>query len=162
MAYPTKQKVPAPNRDERRDVTSFRRPARDDRLPARIGSAGWLTFIAILAIPVFAMSRQIQAVDSRILFGVPLVMSVIAFLAYRTDKRKARDGQWRTAESTLHMMEMIGGWPGAFLAQRRYRHKTAKVSFQVTFWSIVFLHNLIAFDSILGWKFASRIMEVIK
>ena len=143
-------------------MVQSRRPTRDDRPPARIGSAAWLTLFALLGLPVFALIRQSHAVDWRVLFGVPLVMSVVAFLAYRADKRKARDGHWRTSESTLHTLEMLGGWPGAFLAQKRYRHKTAKVSFQLTFWSIVFVHHLVAGDSLSGWKLASRLMEWIK
>ena len=126
---------------------------------SRIGSATWLTLFAILVLPVLAMTRQMHTVDWRILFGVPLFMSCVAFLAYRLDKRRAREGLWRIPESTLHTMEMIGGWPGAFLAQRCYRHKTAKVSFQITFWMIVFVHHLIAVDSLLGWRVSSRIIE---
>jgi uncharacterized membrane protein YsdA (DUF1294 family) len=118
-----------------------------------------LTLLATLGLPTFAMARQIHALDWRILFGVPLAMSVLAFLAYRADKRRARDGRWRISESALHTIELMGGWPGAFLAQRRYRHKTAKLSFQLAFWAIVLVHQLIAIDSILGWKFASRIID---
>lgn len=138
-----------------------RRPLRDNRLSARIGWGAWLAFSAMIALPVFAISRHIHAFDWRILFGVPVVLSALTFLAYRADKRRARDGHWRIAESTLHTMEILGGWPGAFLAQRRYRHKTAKASYQLAFWTIVFLHHVIAIDSLLGWKFATLVMEAI-
>ena len=37
-------------------------------------------------------------------------------------------------------MAFLGGWPGAFLAQRQFRHKTQKVSFRIVFWITVILH----------------------
>jgi uncharacterized membrane protein YsdA (DUF1294 family) len=52
--------------------------------------------------------------------------SLIAFVAYALDKAAARAGRWRTQESTLHLLALIGGWPGALLAQRQFRHKTAR------------------------------------
>ena len=150
------------HQDRLHGIASSRRPVRDDRPPARIGAGTWLAFCALVAVPAFALTRQIPDVDWRILFGIPTGMSTLTFLAYRNDKQRARNAQWRTSESALHTMEMLGGWPGAFLAQRRYRHKTAKVSFQLTFWAIVVFHHLIAADSILGWKVASRLIGAIK
>jgi uncharacterized membrane protein YsdA (DUF1294 family) len=161
MAYTTKKKLHDSTRDRGRSVDSHRRHEHDDRPPARIEGASWIVFFALLAFPAFAISRQIHAVDWRIIVGIPTVMSVLTFLAYRTDKSRARHGQWRMAESTLHMMELSGGWPGAFLAQRRYRHKTVKLSFQLTFWTIIAFHHLIAADSLLGWKFTSQLVAAI-
>ncbi|WP_445571744.1 DUF1294 domain-containing protein [Pseudomonas sp. E102] len=69
------------------------------------------------------------------------VVSVVAFLLYWSDKRKARSDAWRTPENVLHAVELAGGWPGALLAQQVFRHKTRKVSFQVVFWFVVLLHQ---------------------
>ena len=66
--------------------------------------------------------------------------SIIAFGAYWIDKRAAREGRWRTQESTLHLLALIGGWPGALIAQRHLRHKSAKPSFQLLFWATVLLN----------------------
>jgi uncharacterized membrane protein YsdA (DUF1294 family) len=68
------------------------------------------------------------------------VASVIAFAAYGLDKRAARHGQRRTPERTLHIIELLGGWPGALLAQQFFRHKTRDQSFRLVFFSIVALH----------------------
>ena len=68
------------------------------------------------------------------------VMSVVTFIVYALDKRAARLGRQRTPEATLHVLELLGGWPGAFLAQRLIHHKNAKVGYQVVFWLIVALH----------------------
>jgi uncharacterized membrane protein YsdA (DUF1294 family)/cold shock CspA family protein len=70
-------------------------------------------------------------------FGVYLGFSVIAFVAYAADKSAARKNQWRTSESTLHVLGLIGGWPGALVAQQLFRHKSKKESFRVAFWLTV-------------------------
>ncbi len=61
-------------------------------------------------------------------------MSVAAFLMYAKDKNAAEWGKWRTAESTLHALSLIGGWPGAKIAQSFLRHKSKKLSFRITYW----------------------------
>ena len=67
-------------------------------------------------------------------------MSVVAFMFYYDDKKKAQRGQWRTQESTLHYLELGGGWLGAFLGQVFLRHKSSKESFQLVYWLIVLFH----------------------
>ncbi len=68
------------------------------------------------------------------------VASVITFFAYGLDKRAARRGRWRTPEATLHLLELLGGFPGAMLAQRIFHHKRGKVRYLIVFWLIVALH----------------------
>lgn len=68
------------------------------------------------------------------------VLSVAAFVLYGTDKYQAIRGGWRVREGTLHVVEALGGWPGAFLAQQTMRHKTVKLSYQAAFWLIVAAH----------------------
>jgi uncharacterized membrane protein YsdA (DUF1294 family) len=69
---------------------------------------------------------------------VPL--NVVTFMAYRQDKYRAQQDQWRIAESTLHLWSFAGGWPGAWFAQRLLRHKTRKPAFQQTYWFSVIAH----------------------
>src|SRR5690606_41930553 len=59
---------------------------------------------------------------------VYLTTSAIAFLTLGLDKRRARRGEWRVPESTLHALELLGGWPGSFFGQRVHRHKTDRKS----------------------------------
>ena len=73
-------------------------------------------------------------------------MSVVAFGAYWKDKVAARADAWRTPEQTLHLLALLGGWPGALAAQALLRHKSAKGAFLVVFWLTV-AANLGA----LGW-----------
>ena len=69
---------------------------------------------------------------------VYLVLSVITFFTYGLDK----SASWRTSEKTLHILGIIGGWPGGLLAQQAFRHKTAKKRFQMVFWFIVIVNSL--------------------
>ena len=71
---------------------------------------------------------------------VYLGASMITYFAYAKDKSAAKDGSWRTQEKTLHLFSLMGGWPGAILAQQKFRHKTKKVSFRSVFWVTVILN----------------------
>jgi uncharacterized membrane protein YsdA (DUF1294 family) len=68
------------------------------------------------------------------------VASFIAFVIYYKDKSAAVSGAWRTPESTLHMLSLMCGWPGAIVAQQTLRHKTQKRSFRVVFWVTVLIN----------------------
>ncbi|WP_232465298.1 DUF1294 domain-containing protein [Oleiphilus messinensis] len=66
-----------------------------------------------------------------------LFVSLIAYLQYAKDKKAAKNGTWRVSENTLHLLGLFCGWPGALIAQQKFRHKTKKVSFRVVFWLTV-------------------------
>lgn len=67
-------------------------------------------------------------------------LSLFAYLVYALDKSAARVGAWRTAENRLHILALLGGWPGALIAQQVLRHKSRKASFRFTFWVTVVLN----------------------
>jgi uncharacterized membrane protein YsdA (DUF1294 family) len=67
-------------------------------------------------------------------------MSGICFLLYAKDKRAAANQQRRISEQTLWMIGLLCGWPGALIAQKLLRHKTAKLSFLIVFWLTVLLN----------------------
>jgi uncharacterized membrane protein YsdA (DUF1294 family) len=68
------------------------------------------------------------------------VLSLTAFGLFGWDKRRARRGGQRIPERTLHMVSVLGGWPGAMAGQRIFRHKTQKLSFRIVFWTGILLH----------------------
>lgn len=68
-----------------------------------------------------------------VVLALYLVASLVTFFAYAFDKSAALRNRWRTAEGTLHLFALAGGWPGALAAQRLLRHKSAKASFQAGF-----------------------------
>lgn len=112
----------------------------------------------LLIAPIWAMTQISVGVDMRLVASLAAGCSLLTFFAYRYDKRQAEIAEWRVPEATLQGLALVGGWPGAFLAQRIFRHKTAKLSFQFTFWLIVVLYQYIAIDSLLGW----RLLHVVK
>jgi uncharacterized membrane protein YsdA (DUF1294 family)/cold shock CspA family protein len=73
-----------------------------------------------------------------------LGLSILTFALYAGDKRAAQRNGWRTPENTLLIVGLVGGWPGAAIAQQVLRHKTKKLSFRTRFWLSVIV-NVIAF-----------------
>ena len=106
-----------------------------------------LAFAAVLAAAVATAKLPLY---------VPLLyagLSLLTFVTYWLDKRKAQAGRWRTPESTLQFMALLGGWPGALLAQSYLRHKSQKRAFLVVFYLGALL-NLIA----LAWLHSQQML----
>ena len=77
------------------------------------------------------------------------LFSMIAFVAIGIDKRRARLGRWRISHRTLHLLELLGGWPGSLIARRLWRHKTIDRRYRLIAGIIIVLH-LVAWAS-LAW-----------
>src|SRR6185295_5737186 len=79
------------------------------------------------------------------------VINALTFFIYWQDKQRSRQGQWRIPEGTLLLLALIGGSPAAYMAQRRFRHKTSKSSFRWRFRAVVLLQCLaILYVSVYG------------
>lgn len=102
----------------------------------------WILLCLLLVLPLVALQKLPLPWWAGA--GGLLVVSAITYFMYADDKRRALAKGWRVSEGSLHMAELLGGWPGAFLAQRTLRHKCSKMGYQVVFWSIVILHQLAA------------------
>jgi uncharacterized membrane protein YsdA (DUF1294 family) len=83
-----------------------------------------------------------------------LAINLLAFAAFGWDKRQARLGRWRVKESTLLMLALLGGTPGAFAGRAVFRHKTRKQPFVTQLWLIVALQAVAA--AALAWHFFVR------
>ncbi|NVJ99763.1 MAG: DUF1294 domain-containing protein [Alphaproteobacteria bacterium] len=91
------------------------------------------------------MHWDLGAQDPRFLYTLGAFhagISILTFLAYAFDKRSAIKGRGRIPENTLHILSLLGGWPGALAAQKLVRHKTRKQPFRLIFW-ITLLSNLV-------------------
>lgn len=119
-----------------------------ERAKSRTSSPGRGKFVPIFAVCflIFVVAMVFSGRLPIVVLGLYLAASVVAFLTYAFDKSAAIQNQWRTQESTLHLFALLGGWPGALAAQRLLRHKSAKASFQFTFWVTVVLNC-----GALGW-----------
>jgi uncharacterized membrane protein YsdA (DUF1294 family)/cold shock CspA family protein len=121
-----------------------------------VNDGGRITVLAVvllaclLVLPTLALLRR--GMDFRWVGAYLLVMGALSYWCYATDKRRARNKMWRISESGLHLTELLGGWPDAFLAQRRLRHKCSKSGYQFVFWLIVLAYQFAALDSLQNWQ----------
>ncbi|MGH9351400.1 MAG: DUF1294 domain-containing protein [Terriglobia bacterium] len=99
------------------------------------------SLFVLVVIAVTLAGRLPQAV-----IATYTVISIVTFLIYWSDKAAAQHGRWRARESSLLLLGLAGGWPGAVIAQRVLRHKTRKSSFQAAFWGTVVINSVV-----LGW-----------
>jgi uncharacterized membrane protein YsdA (DUF1294 family)/cold shock CspA family protein len=91
--------------------------------------------VALVAIAVASVAGLLLPVIA----GAYFLFSFLSFCAYMKDKRAAKRNAWRTQESTLHLLDFLGGWPGGLIAQGKFHHKTIKWPFQFVFWlSVIF------------------------
>ena len=107
--------------------------------------------LTLLIAPGLAIWRRVMPELAPWLAGWFPLISLAVFLLYSWDKRRAQRGEWRVSETNLHLGEFLGGWPGAFVAQRVLRHKSSKWSFRFVYWTIVILHQYVAIDWLLHW-----------
>ena len=122
-------------------------------VPGNMGSrrsSGGLHYVMASGFMLVAVAAAfVSALPVPILF-LYLVLSAATFAAYALDKLAAEKGAWRTSEGTLHLLALVGGWPGALIAQSSLRHKTRKQPFRAIFWATMML-NCAAF----AWLFTA-------
>jgi uncharacterized membrane protein YsdA (DUF1294 family)/cold shock CspA family protein len=96
-----------------------------------------ITSVSFLAgITMLALTGHLAGLIAIAYWGV----SFTVFYLYWMDKWAAARGTRRTPESTLQLLALTCGWPGAWVAQQLFRHKTRKASFQTVFWFCVGLN----------------------
>jgi uncharacterized membrane protein YsdA (DUF1294 family)/cold shock CspA family protein len=127
-------------------ASAVQRQRRAAESPAQWGTA------SLFALPAFLLVYLAVAVIWRVPGWVAAVYvgaSVVCALVYAIDKSAAVAGRWRVSESTLHTLSLVGGWPGALVAQQVLRHKSNKATFRAVFWvtvvanvaGFVFIHS---------------------
>ena len=130
----------------------------DESLPSTYSPAYNFGLLMLAAAFLFFISATTLAgMLPLAVLWIYLIASSITFFVYAFDKSAARNDRWRTQESTLHLFALLGGWPGALVAQRLFRHKCRKQSFQIVFWVTVNL-NCVA----LGWLFSQSGVEALR
>lgn len=87
--------------------------------------------------------------------GYLVLLSLITFIAYGSDKRKAKKGAYRTKEKTLLLLSFFGGAFGGYPAMLIYRHKTKGEHWYFTFVNLlgIALHVVLLLLLIFVWKF---------
>lgn len=102
-------------------------PRRSRKLGSVISASFWLVLIT---------TTLLKQIPVEVIF-VYIAASVVAYIFYAIDKSSAQNGSWRTPESHLHLISLVGGWPGAFYAQNTLKHKSSKEAFKTTYWVTV-------------------------
>lgn len=100
----------------------------------------------LLVIPAFGLllgALQMTWPLPRIVPTLYGALSMALFIVYGLDKWAAKRGGARVAETSLHLIALMGGWPGALLGQQVFRHKTAKPAFLRWTWAMA-AFNLLA------------------
>lgn len=77
---------------------------------------------------------------SWLVVGWYVVIGVVTYMLYAKDKAAAQSGEWRTPETTLHVLSALGGWVGAMIAQTYLRHKSQKPEFRMTYYLTVLIN----------------------
>jgi len=143
-----------------------RSQARNGERQSGAGSLRLWHVIALLILlipPGLALHRLSASIGIGWLAGYSLTISLLTYAVYGADKDSAQDkrSDWRAPERLLHGLELAGGWPGAYLAQLRLRHKSSKASYQIVFWLIVSLHLYLATDYLLGWRLPHAVVSLL-
>ncbi len=76
--------------------------------------------------------------------GAYALMSGFTLIVYRIDKTAAGRGERRISENALHVLELLGGWPGALIGMQVLHHKRRNVGF-------VAIVCLIGLVHVAGW-----------
>ncbi|UOQ90367.1 DUF1294 domain-containing protein [Agromyces endophyticus] len=134
-----------------RDTSAPGRNARPAASPRQAGASrdlsrplpAALSWIVLAAFAVVVAVGVVTAVVPWWIAAWYGACSLVAFAAYGFDKLAAGRDRQRVPERTLHLVDVIGGWPGALVAQQWFRHKTRKRSFRRVFWAGVVVNVLV-------------------
>ena len=109
----------------------------------------------VIGLSIFSGALALFTLSGRLPFIVPIVygaVSLLTILFYGIDKSAAKKEKRRVSEAKLHILSLLGGWPGALLAQQMFKHKRSKSAFMRIYWVTVLVNlillGLIAFEVI--------------
>ena len=115
--------------------------------PVTIGKSAYPIYFALIFLIFMCLAVFLETLPLFVLV-IYSATSLLTFILYWSDKRAAENGTQRTPESTLQLLSLVGGWPGGLFAQRIFRHKSTKKSFQFVYWAIVFINIAALFVAI--------------
>ncbi|HZJ91904.1 MAG TPA: cold shock and DUF1294 domain-containing protein [Thiopseudomonas sp.] len=118
-----------------------------------------ILFIGVCTAPLLGSWQLFERSGTLWPLLIYIGMSLVSMIQYWHDKHNAQNGEWRTPETQLHTVELLGGWPGALVAQQLLRHKTRKASYQAVFWLIVLVHQAYWFDQL---GFNGQLLEQLR
>ena len=112
--------------------------------PLTIGKSAYPVYFALIFLTFMCLAAFLGAL-SLLVLAIYTASSLLTFILYWADKRAAENRTQRTPEKTLQLLSLAGGWPGGLFAQRVFRHKSSKKSFQFVYWVTVFINVAVLF-----------------
>lgn len=126
--------------------------------PMTIGKSTYPVYFALIFLTLMCLASFLKTLPMYIL-AFYAATNLLTFILYWIDKHAAKNGAQRTPESTLQLLSLAGGWLGGLFAQRVFRHKSSKKSFQFVYWVTVFIN--IAFLFVITSPSGRRILKVL-
>ncbi len=103
----------------------------------------WLYGIAAIVVTIASMMLLFFYSGLHIVVSYIVSINLSTLLFYGYDKMIAGSSLLRVPEWVLHGLSMGGGSPAGLIAQKAFRHKTIKGSFQFVYWAIVVIQAII-------------------
>ena len=132
-----------PALDERGRPTAeeirFNVAARVTEPETRKSSTAWRAVLGLVALACLGYAWQFRGLATTLATAL-IIANAFSLVMYSYDKNAATAHRQRTPEATLHLWALLGGWPGALIAQHVLRHKSRKASFQRVFWLTVIVN----------------------
>ena len=92
---------------------------------------GVISFLFVAVVSLY-LSQKVH-----FLLAYLVSINIATFLLYGYDKFISSGNKLRVPELNLQVIALLGGSPLALLAQKFFRHKTIKSSFQLVYWGII-------------------------
>jgi uncharacterized membrane protein YsdA (DUF1294 family) len=121
-----------------------------------------IPILACCVLPLIGLYQLSATIDWQFILSYFVVISLVTLGLYWKDKRSAERGEWRVPEKSLHVCELLGGWPAAYSAQQLFRHKTSKRSYRIAFWCIVGLYQFLALEWITSWQISRTLLSILE
>lgn len=102
----------------------------------------WLYGITAIILTIASMMLLFYS-GLHIVISYIVSINLSTFLFYGYDKLIAGSSLLRVPEWVLHGLSIGGGSPTGLIAQKVFRHKTIKGSFQFVYWAIVLIQAII-------------------
>ncbi len=94
---------------------------------------GILSFLFVAVVSAYLSQK------TDFLLAYLIAINIATFLLYGYDKLISSGDKLRVPELNLQVLALLGGSPSALIAQKFFRHKTIKSSFQLVYWGIVLI-----------------------
>lgn len=114
-------------------------------VPGKKRSSPFLQYGIAAVLVTLLTTAALVSQGQHIILAYILAINVCTFLFYGYDKIIAGSSILRVPEWILHGLSIAGGSPSGLIAQKVFRHKTIKGSFQLAYWGIVVVQIAILF-----------------